>query len=58
MSKLTDQDSVNNNAIGESDSGVATLQTTSQNVEEHGRLAVFIEYPDKANYFCKSKKHK
>ena len=58
MSKLTDHDSVNNNVIGECDSGVVTLQTTSQNIEEHGRLAVFVEYSGKANYFSKSKKRK
>ena len=58
MSKLTDHDSVNNNAIGESDSGVVTQQSTSQKIEDHGRLAVFVENSDKASYFSKSKKRR
>ena len=58
MSKLSDHDSVNNNVIRERDSDVVTLQTTSQSIEDHGRLAIFVENSGKADYFSKSKKRK
>ncbi len=58
MSKLTNHDSVNKNALGESGTEVATMQSASQNYEDHGRLAVFVENSDKARYFSKSKKRR
>ena len=55
MSKLTDHDDVRKNALGESDEGVAALQSSSQNFEDHGRLAVFVENSDTTSYFSRSK---
>ena len=56
MSKLNNHDSVNNSAAVEPENSAVVSQTASQGPQEHDRLAVFIEHPDKANYLSKAKK--
>lgn len=56
MAKVNNHGTANNNAIRDSDSFASVPQNTSKNFQEHGRLAVFIEYPSKSDYFTKPKK--
>ena len=58
MPNTNDRGSARNDAITESESLSSVPPSVAEKIQEHGRLAVFVEHPGKANYFSKSKKSK